>query len=220
MIQTPKMTITLPVVGQSLSCLHPQQFVHMVTSNRHLGRSQGKANEHRHTVNLRTITSRSNLCQRLPCCVKAHANRCVPSPDYCPKQAEPWTLCSCACAHICLLASVILCLFMCVFFYTDSWLAFFPHTHKDVHTPLSAQSPVGRRPRARPHIWQESNWACLMADIQERRRERQTCSDEGEWRAISREIWFSPLLLALSQLSITIKNVLSGQKWRIFFLFF
>lgn len=89
MVQTPKMTITLPVVGQSLSCLHPQQFVHMVTSNRHLGRSQGKANECRHTVNLRTITSRSNLCQRLPCCVKAHTNRCVPSPDYRPKQAGP-----------------------------------------------------------------------------------------------------------------------------------
>lgn len=35
MVQTPKMT--MPVLGQSLSCLHPQQFVHMVTSNRHLG---------------------------------------------------------------------------------------------------------------------------------------------------------------------------------------
>lgn len=31
-----------------------------------------------------------------------------------------------------------------------------------------------------------------MADIQERRRERQTCSDEGEWRAISRGSWFPP----------------------------
>lgn len=89
MVQTPKKAIISPVVGQSLSSLHPQQFVHMVTSNRHLGRSQGKASERRHTVNLRTITSRSILCQRLPRCVKAHANRCVLSTGYCLKQAGP-----------------------------------------------------------------------------------------------------------------------------------
>lgn len=87
---------------------------------------------------------------------------------------------------------------VCIFLHRQLVSFFFPRTHKDVHKPLSAQSPVGRRPRARPHIWQESNWACLMADIQERRRERQTCSDEGEWRAISRESWFPPSLCFLS----------------------
>lgn len=122
------------------------------------------------------------------------------------------------CIRICLLASVILCLFMCVFFHTDSWLAF-SHTHKDVHTQLSAQSPVGRRPRARPHIWQESNWACLMADIQERRRERQTCSDEGEWRAISVESCFSPPSGSLSTRHYNKKvNAVSDVKKKFFFL--
>lgn len=89
MVRTPEMAINSLVVGQSISTLHPQQFVRMVTSNRHLERSQGKANERRHTLKLRTITLRSNLCQRLPCCAKAHANRCVLSTDYCLKQAGP-----------------------------------------------------------------------------------------------------------------------------------
>lgn len=149
----------------------------------------------------------------------------------CFLQTTAWSrlgleLCVRVCAHVCAHMFVGICHFVFVhvcifFFYTDSWLAF-SHTHKDVHTQLSAQSPVGRRPRARPHIWQESNWACLMADIQERRRERQTCSDEGEWRAISIESWFSlPLALSLSlspsQLSITIKWMLCQLSKRHFF---
>lgn len=146
------MAIHSSLIGQSSSSLHPLQFVEMVTSNRHLGRSQGEANECRHTVNLRTITLRSNLCQRLSCCAKAHAIRCVLSTDYCLKQAGPWTVCTSVhtrprvCVRICLLASVILCLFMCVFFYLfflhGQLVSFFPLTQRCTHT---AQCSVTRR---------------------------------------------------------------------------
>lgn len=79
--------------------------------------------------------------------------------------------------------------------------------HTDTHIQ-HVQSPIGRRPQARSCIWQESNWACLMVDIQERSREKQTCSDEGERRAISLEsslslsLCFSPLSSSLSLYSI------------------
>lgn len=97
----------------------------------------------------------------------------------------------CVCARM----FVCVCHFVLAVFYRESCLAFW-HTKARTHTRIQhAQSPVGRRPRARPHIWQESNWACLMADIQERRRGKQTCSDEGERRAISTESW---LFLTLS----------------------
>lgn len=140
MVKTPEMAIR----GQSVSSLHSQQFVGMVTSNGHLERSQGKANERRHTLKLRTITLRSNLCQRLPCC--AHVNRCV-----CFLQTTAWSrlglelcvyVCTRTCVCICLLASVILCLFMCVFFSHRQLGSFFPHTQRGTHT---AQCSVTRR---------------------------------------------------------------------------
>ena len=144
------MVINAPVVGERLSTLHPQQFVRMVTSNRHLERSQGKANERRHTLKLRTITFRSNLCQRLPCRAKAHANRCVLSTHYCLKQAGPWTLCVLVCAacvytyvcwHLsfCVCSCVYFIFIIIIFFYTDSWLAFF-HTHTKMYTHSSVLS--------------------------------------------------------------------------------
>lgn len=185
----------------------------MATSQRYLGRSQGQVNEHRHTVNLRSITLRSNLCQHLPCHAKAHANRCELPAHHCLKQAEPWTVCLlrilwvcarvCVCVHtpVCLLAFVSWCW---QFFIGRARLATHrecvndartrTHIHRPKYTYVqrSAQSPVGRRPRARPHIWQESNWACLMVNIQERRWGEPTCRDEGERRAISSESRLAP----------------------------
>lgn len=116
--------------------------------------------------------------------------------------------------------------------YKEELLSCFIHkdSHNSTHTHIQhAQSPVGRRPRARPHIWQESNWACLMADIQERRRGKQTCSDEGEWRAISSETWFPlPLTVACCCSSIlhfkwmlrqNIKSHDSSAFWALFCFF-
>lgn len=79
--------------------------------------------------------------------------------------------------------------------------------HTDTHIQ-HVQSPIGRRPQARSCIWQESNWACLMVDIQERSREKQTCSDEGERRAISLESSLS-LSLPLSLYTVSISLFLS-----------